>query len=508
MRISLLLLFAVMLAAARGQYTIDWSHPASDTYKNGVMAARDTADNVVVVGTRTSFVGVAHIYTQKYDKDGNLLWEQVDSTGVESVWEQPTWVTTSSTNNIFVSGYMYTGTTNIFTDSVVVLKYDPMGNLQWRRVVGPSFIFGVQVRCVVDEADNLYVGASGLIPSGFHLIKYDANGNEIFHELEPQPMARTFSSMLLHDDRLVLVGNGVGAVRGAVASWSTDGTFLWGHTLVGYGGQDLAMDGEGRTYVLTSFEDISMPQSDRDAVIKVYDAGGDSITQYVYDFNGTDQPARMSLVNGRITATGWTIPPGGGYMNWTTFQLDLDGTLLWNATYDAMISNDEIPGWLAVRENGDVYVTGKGGPLFQGQYLRYVTLKYSNGVQQWVHTDPYYGYNGVACVLGKDSAVYVLGYGSMTLTRYLDDLSTGLNLSDRTQGLEIFPVPASDRLFCRRTAVAGAQERFTIIDITGQEVHQGALDGRDTGIDISHLPNGVYIVNTSEGSASRFVVQR
>jgi hypothetical protein len=82
MRSSFLLLPALLLAQTlHAQYTIDWSHPAADTYKNGVMAARDTSDNVVV-GTRPSFVGAAHIYTQKYDKDGILLWEQVDATGV------------------------------------------------------------------------------------------------------------------------------------------------------------------------------------------------------------------------------------------------------------------------------------------------------------------------------------------------------------------------------------------------------------------------------------------
>ena len=62
------LLIGLLAAASHAQYTIDWSHPAADTYKNGLMAARDTSDNVIVVGTRTSSVGAANIYTQKYDK--------------------------------------------------------------------------------------------------------------------------------------------------------------------------------------------------------------------------------------------------------------------------------------------------------------------------------------------------------------------------------------------------------------------------------------------------------
>ena len=64
------LLIGLLASASHAQYTIDWSHAAADTYKNGVMAARDTSDNVVVVGTRSSFVGAANLFTQKYDKEG------------------------------------------------------------------------------------------------------------------------------------------------------------------------------------------------------------------------------------------------------------------------------------------------------------------------------------------------------------------------------------------------------------------------------------------------------
>ncbi|MBK7555385.1 MAG: hypothetical protein IPI55_12445 [Flavobacteriales bacterium] len=429
MRNTSLLVPALLVAQAlHAQYTIDWSHPAADTYKNGVMAARDTADNVIVVGTRTSSVGAANIYTQKYDKDGILLWEQVDATGVNGSYLAPTWVTTSATNNIFVTGYRYSGTGSIFPNQLVVLKYNAQGILQWRRTLDPTFTFGVYVRCAVDANDNLYVGAVGLLPGGFHLIKYDPSGNQVFHTVEANPIATTMTSMRLKGNRVVMSGTGIGAVHGAVATWDTAGNFLWSHLVTGFGAQDVEVDDALNTYVLTAYNDLVAPLSGRDVVINKFDAAGDSTTQFVYDFNGTDQPARMTLVNGKLTVIGWTIPQGGGYMNWTTFRTDLNGGLQWNATYNAMLSNDEIPGWVAARENGDVYVTGKGGPLYQGQYQQYVTLKYSNGVQQWAHTDPYYGYNGVACVLGKDSAVYVLGQGSMTVTRYIDPLPASIAL--------------------------------------------------------------------------------
>ncbi len=508
MRNSFGLISALLLAQAlHAQYTIDWSHPAADTYKNGVMAARDTSDNVVVVGTRPSYLGAAHIFTQKYDKDGILLWERVDSTGIQWLWETPTWVTTSSTNDIYVTGNMYTGTTDIYTDSVIVLKYDQLGNLHWRRTIGPAFIFGVHTRCAADANGDLYLAVAGLQPSGFHLIKYDPNGNETFHVMETSPIAINLTSMRLKDDRLVLVGTGIGAVHGAVASWDTSGNFLWSHLVAGYGAQDVEVDDALNTYVLTSFPDLIAPLSGRDVVIKQFDAAGDSTTQFVYDFNGTDQPSRMTLVNGRITVIGWTVPQAGGYMDWTTFQTDLSGSMLWNATYNAMLSNDEIPGWVAARDNGDVYVTGKGGPLYQGQYRQYVTLKYSNGVQEWVHTDPYFGYEGVACVLGKDSALYVLGYGSMTVTRYIDDLSTGLADVSEARVIQPFPVPATDHLIVPISAHHPPDLGFDIHDVSGRTIMSGTLNDASSVLDVSGFTNGTYLLRTSDGGAVRFVVQ-
>ncbi|MBK9759309.1 MAG: hypothetical protein IPO90_04880 [Flavobacteriales bacterium] len=488
MRNTFLLLLAVLFASeAQAQYTIDWSHPAADTYKVGVMAARDTSDNLIAVGTRYSYLGGAFIFTQKYDKDGILLWEQVDATGIAGLWEQPTWVTTSSTNDIYVTGYIYTGTSNIYPESVVVLKYDPQGNLQWRHTMGPVFIYGVYVRCVLDADDNLYVGVVGRTSGGFSLTKYDPSGNLLFDVSEAIPSAANLTSMRLKDDRVVLVGGTGSPVRGTVAAWDTSGNFLWSHPVTGYGAQDVEVDDALNTYVLTSYQNLISPLSQRDVVIKKFDAAGDSTTQFVYDFNGTDQPARMTLVNGRVTVIGWTVPSAGGYMDWTTFQTDLNGAVQWNATYNAMLSNDEIPGWVVARDNGDVYVTGKGGPLYQGQYRQYVTLKYSNGVQQWVHTDPYFGYEGVACVLGKDSALYVLGLGSMTVTRYIDDLSTGLAEPSAAVDPAVYPIPANDRLIVHLPALRSGSLPFVIHDPVGRAVRKGLLSVGDNPLDVQAL---------------------
>ena len=265
MRIALtFLLMLLYIPGLQAQYTIDWSHPAADTYKNGVMAARDTADNLIVVGYRASYVGAGHIFTQKYDLNGVLLWEQVDSTGNHVRFEQPTWVTTTSTNDIYVSGFLYSGTNTIYPDSAVVLKYDPEGNLLWKRKVERLLTFGV--RSAVDAQDNLYLGIVGASPSGFSLVKFDPNGNEVFDVSEANPVGASLISMCVKDDRVVLVGSGGGLVHGAVASWDTAGNFLWSHRPVGFAAQAVEVDDALNTYVLTSYPNQVSATSERDAV--------------------------------------------------------------------------------------------------------------------------------------------------------------------------------------------------------------------------------------------------
>src|SRR6476659_7685712 len=90
------------------QYSTDWIRPADNYLKTGVMIARDNSDNVIVIG----YIQSQNIYTRKYDKFGNLLWEKSSTSGVHSNYERPVWVNTDINNNVFVVGYRYTFSTS------------------------------------------------------------------------------------------------------------------------------------------------------------------------------------------------------------------------------------------------------------------------------------------------------------------------------------------------------------------------------------------------------------
>ena len=97
--LHLLLCFTFLSA----QYSTDWIRPADNYLKSGTMIARDNADNVIVTG----YIQSQNIYTRKYDKFGNFLWEKTSTSGIQSNYEKPVWVNTDINNNVFVVGYRY-----------------------------------------------------------------------------------------------------------------------------------------------------------------------------------------------------------------------------------------------------------------------------------------------------------------------------------------------------------------------------------------------------------------
>src|SRR6187551_1292119 len=96
-----LIAFTVLSSVfACANYSTDWIKPADNYLKSGTMIARDNADNLIVTG----YIQAQNIYTRKYDKFGNLMWERTDSSGIHSNYEKPRWVNCDRNKNIYVVG--------------------------------------------------------------------------------------------------------------------------------------------------------------------------------------------------------------------------------------------------------------------------------------------------------------------------------------------------------------------------------------------------------------------
>lgn len=411
------------------QYSTDWIRPADATSKTGVMIARDNQDNVIATGYAISNAA----YTRKYNKFGVLQWEAISASGIASTYERPNWVTTDNNNNVFVAGYQYAGTIPGTPVAIIVLKYSPDGVQLWKQVISPvSYLVGMSLRCDVDNNGNLYVGATGVgnLP-GFALFKFDTNGNILFEQHSAATAPGFFESMRVKGNKIVLSASGGVPAGGdpniaSVAVWDTTGTLLWTAGVQGRGARDVEIDDAGNVYLLTGFINQVTPTSNYDIVIYKFDPSGTQLWKKDFDFGGgVDFSTRFTYVAGKLSIIGQSQ----GLGSWITFQINTDGTMLWNTEYNGAPGFEDAPYFIAAKANGEVFVTGKGGPNVDPNNvpsLRMITLKYSNtGVQKWVDSTNIYNGWGYACTLASDSSLYALSGTSMTVYHFFDHTGAG-----------------------------------------------------------------------------------
>jgi hypothetical protein len=436
---AIILLFSANLLA---QYSTDWIRPADATSKTGTMIARDNQDNVIATGYAISNAA----YTRKYNKFGVLQWEAISASGIQSEYERSLWVTTDNNNNVFVAGYRYGGTSTPI--AVIVLKYSPDGVQLWKQVISPvNYLVPMSLRCELDNSGNLYVGACGVgALSGFALIKFDTNGTILFTQHSDANAPSGFESMRVKGNKIVMSASGGNPNIAVVAAWDTTGAFLWSNGVQGRGARDVEIDDVGNMYLLTGYFNQVTPSSQNDIEIFKFDPSGTQLWKKDFDFGGgTDFPTRFTYVAGKLSIIGQSQ----SLDTWITFQVNTDGTMLWNTAYNGAPGFEEAPYFIAAKANGEVFVTGKGGPNVDPNNvpsLRMITLKYDNtGVQKWIDSSNIYSGWGYGCTLASDSSLYVLSGTSMTVFHFFDhtgsgscNIPTGANVTNITNTFATF----------------------------------------------------------------------
>ncbi len=500
--IPLLTCFLVsVFNTAIAQYSTDWIRSADNYQKTGTTIARDTSDNVIVAG----YIQSNNIYTRKYNKFGVLQWEKTSTSGIASNYEKAVWVTTDKNNNVFVIGYRYANSSRReYPNAVVVLKYNATGLLQWKNslpvsVLVGSFSNGLNVRGEVDNNGNLYVGTAAANPSGFTLYKFNSAGTLLFTRSNTANAPRSFSALRLKGNKVVLTGSSGNLSAAPVIAWDLNGNLLWTASFTGRGGADVEVDGSGNVYLLSSYANQVTAISGEDMLIYKLSATGTLLWTKKYDFGGQDYPARLTSVLNKISIIGYGSI-NASYFDWITFQVSTGGSLLWNARYNGTPGNDELPAFIAAKANGEVFVTGKGGPevisATGSSFLRFITLKYSNtGTTKWVDSVNIYGGFGVSCTLAKDSSLFVLSQANMTAYHFLDQAATGT--CNIPTGLTAVTVAANSATFSW-SAVPGAN-LYHLRYKTATTSNWTVLSTASTSINLTGLTAGTlynYAVET------------
>ena len=495
--IYILGLLVVISSELIAQYTFDWMNDAGNYSKTAVMSAIDNQNNLIVTGYWQSY----NIFTRKVSPDGTLLWEAEDSSGIPGMYEKSYWTNCDSYNNIYVVGKRYSiGSGWEYPDAIIALKYSPEGVLLWKQTIPVTMLIGSQypafnVRSEVDINGNLYVGSFAATPSGAIFAKIDTNGNLLFTNTSTVNSPLGFTSMRVKGNKVVLAtGSSITEVA-PVYVWDTAGTFLFTAAATGHGANDVEIDDSGDIFVISHLTNAVSPTSGEDITMTKFNSTGSQLWKKDYDFGGSEFPTSFVYSNNRLSAIGWGPSTPAAYFDWKTFQVDMDGTLLWNATYDGTAYNDEYPYFITASQNGEVIVTGKGGPSPDPNnlsYLQMVILKYSNtGTQDWMDTPNMYGGWGMACMLASDNSLYAISSSNMTAYHYNPAQITDVNSIQNDMELKISPNPFVDRISVQLTET-DAPAMALIYDGSGRLLYSFQLNNKHNELDLSALNSGLY----------------
>ena len=439
--LQLLLMLVIVTCATAQNYSLDWLRTADSYLKSGTMLAKDQDNNVIVTGAAVT----SAIYTRKFDKFGNLLWERSSFSGIQSNYETATWVNTDAQNNVFVTGYRYSYSSQApfnFPNALIVLKYDAQGNLLWKYILEGSYgltiplsYSALRFRSETDTGGNLYVGTSGTIAGntvgGFILLKLNPQGALVWSRTSTAGSPGGFLSMRLGNNQVLLTGSSAGAFGNvATVCFDTTGVEKWRAATPERGGQDIETDNIGNAYILTANYNEVNATSGLDILILKYNSNGAQTARYKYNFANNETGYRLCKTGaGELGISGLGYFGGSFTSDWLVMKINMTtGALLWSRTdvntspYDVGATN------LTGNSNGELFVTGykPSGKPFPGT-LAMATRKYTaDGTPAWTALYDSTASRGTAIVLSGDGSVYALGSAYATVLHYFNHSGTGV----------------------------------------------------------------------------------
>lgn len=399
--------FAALLPlAAQAQVALDWAVATPSTY--GDMIALDRDDNAYVAGSDPLALTML---ISKVSATGTVLWRRTfDNPGTS---EQSSWITVDADGNAIVTGYTVRASDGS-AHGLIVLKFDPAGNLLWQDVAPSPYAYALRV--TTDAANNVYVlgrawltNASGNTTLDIVTIKYNASGTRLWLRslgFDNWSADAPTSIALTPAGQVIVTGGRV------AAAYDAAGNTLWSKVFeTSSAAIDVAVGASGAFYIVGGTYSATTGNT---FLVHKFDANFNPLWRKTY---GVGPWAWRVAVDSKDNA----IVAGITGTDWMTIKLDPNGALLWSRRYDEHRYNDEIPYSIAIGLDDTVYVTGQGGPGPTSGYLSYlrtVTVKYApDGTQVWAATT-FDSVRGLGVKLGSDNSVFVIGESPQTVFHY------------------------------------------------------------------------------------------
>jgi hypothetical protein len=466
----------------------------------------------IVFGSDTlANAGYNDLFLIKYDAAGNILWAKRAGGGKEDGGQS---VTLDASGNIYVAGWFdspeitfdsYT-LTNAGYENIMFAKYDAGGNVLWAKSAGGTGVdFLYAIAC--DASGNVYLtgefrspviifGADTLRRVGagdVFLAKYDASGNALwarsaggtdFERADDVSLDASgnayitgiFNSSVITFGSFTLTKVGIGNVF--VVKYDADGNVIWAKSAQGSEydyGYSVAPDASGNVYVTGSFgspvitfdSDTLKTEGSSNIFLVKYNSGGN--VQWAKSAHGYGPDLAYSValdVSGNPYVTGWFDSPEITFGSYTltnkgnrdgfVAKYDFNGTVLWAKSFGGTSYDEGVS--VALDAPGNACVTG----YFYSSPIAFGSDKLTNK-----------------------------GSGDMFLAKLSSP--TGINEVEKSMNISIFPNPSTDKITIE-TPAEKEGSTITIANIRGQVLLKHKANKSITTIDVSTLPDGIYIV--------------
>jgi hypothetical protein len=502
-------------------------------YNYGTSVASDKWGNVYVAGsfdgdsiqfqnitlTVNNGISDGSIFVAKYDSTGNIIWAKAFG-GDGDEWPV---MTIDKNANIYITGPFSSnsiqfGSTTVYNASlspsnndIFIAKLDTDGNVIWATRAG-SQGYDRATAITTDQQDNIYIAGAfedTLLYGDIILINDD-------------PTAGATWGTVLNEFVIKLDKNGIG---------------IWGNNKLADGSSAIACDKNQNVYVTglnTSAYNGNVPLR----YIEKFDVSGNLLWTNMIDGNSfawaldvdSSGNAYVSGPFGQTLHLGnYTFIPDPTSGNSYLVKYAQNGNVIWAKTFSSIGVNS-----LAADSSKFIYLTGGFGadsisiegivlynsnPNLYGSDI-YVLKCDTSGNVIWAKSAGGYGSDGVGAISTNERGnVFITGYyysdscyfGSTVFTDsgynfYVAklDASAALTISEKeieNDNFLILPNPTNGKFIIQFEANGSYQ--LKVFNLMGQAVFQQQINNQQTSIDLSHLSNGIYILNLNDGKLNQ-----
>ncbi|NVM29024.1 MAG: SBBP repeat-containing protein [Candidatus Helarchaeota archaeon] len=388
-----------------------------DDYGYGI--AVDGNNNIYIAAT-TGIIGPFQegnpdAILLKFGPVGNFLWNRTRGGPTIGKGES---VAVDYDDNIYLAGYL----NNTFdeTQSNLLAKYDPTGNLLWNRTC-----YGSGKSIAIDNSNNVYFAGANF--DNRSIYKYDSDGTLIWNKTIHTP--GIFWSV--HEIEVVnvtiyltcMVGVGV-PPPSYLQTFDLAGNPLWSFYWSGIYGRftsGIAIDTNNNSYIVGDDQNIFSMSSSDILLVKV-DSAGNQSWNLTWGYSGDvhDGFLGISLDNdNHVNLAGYTNSMGAGDYDALLVQYDIWGNQLWNCTWGGSLEDRGSD--VTIDSNQNIYLTGNTRSFGSGNFDSFIVKYNVAGTQIWnrtwggVNDDFFYG-----VMVDQENHSYLVGStdGKALLVKY------------------------------------------------------------------------------------------